>query len=90
MLLKHIIFSQNSFGEQEDLPCCFNTLGETFALTRRIYRYKYGYGTRCQTRVSPKIIVWTWLKKDDTPTFFARRDHLRSLRKNLTLSTIYF
>ena len=22
MMLKHLIFSQNSFGEQENLPCC--------------------------------------------------------------------
>ena len=29
MVLKHLIFSQNNFGEQENLPCCYNALSQT-------------------------------------------------------------
>ena len=38
MVLKHLIFSQNSFGEQENLPCCFNALLCMYAVIVRHFQ----------------------------------------------------
>ena len=50
-------------------------------------------GTRCQTDVSQKIIAWTCLKRDATPTFLLDGvifDVIGdSLSEHLTLSTVY-